>query len=69
MFSPKGSTPLDLVCVENSKEEFAYLLNQEYNLLREKQDLKVSQAELLKAREQEQKEATDKTQTKQAADE
>ena len=60
MFAPKGNTPLGLICAENSKEELTYLLNQEYNMLREKQDLKVSQAELLKAKEQEQKEAQEK---------
>ncbi len=51
MFAPKGNTPLGLICADNNKEELTYLLNQEYNMLREKQDLKVSQAELLKAKE------------------
>ena len=51
MFEPKQSTSASLVCIDNQSKEFAYLLNHEYNEMRERQELKLNQAELLKAKE------------------
>jgi hypothetical protein len=60
MFEPKMNTSINLVCTENPSKELNYLLNQEFNLLRERQEMKQAQAEILKVKEQEQKENTEK---------
>lgn len=39
MFEPKQSTSLSLICTENQNQEFSYLLNTEYNQMREKHEL------------------------------
>ena len=39
MFEPKSSTPLNLICTENQNQEFNYLINTEYNQMREKHEL------------------------------
>lgn len=58
MFEPKSNNPLNLICSENPVQEMNYLLNNEYHTMREKQELMDhQQAEDLKAKEQEQKEA------------
>ena len=58
MFEPKSNNPLNLICTENPVQEMNYLLNNEYHAMREKQELMDhQQAEDLKAKEQEQKEA------------
>lgn len=54
------NTSINLVCTENPSKELNYLLNQEFNLLRERQEMKQAQAEILKVKEQEQKENTEK---------
>jgi hypothetical protein len=36
MFEPKMNTSINLVCTENPSKELNYLLNQEFNLLRER---------------------------------
>ena len=50
---------MELLCLENPNKEFSFMLNREFNMLREKQEIKASEAELLKAKE-EQKEASEK---------
>ena len=50
---------MELICLENPNKEFSFMLNREFNMLREKQEIKASEAELLKAKE-EQKEASEK---------
>jgi len=47
---PKRSTPLSLLCTENTNKELNYLLNHEFNSLREKQELREAYT---KAKEQE----------------
>lgn len=63
MFEDKESTSMQLICSENPNKEFNYMINQEYSMLREKQEMKAHQAEILKAKEQELKDAVanDKT--------
>jgi len=39
MFEPKRNASLSLICTDNSAQELNYMLNSEYNLMREKQDL------------------------------
>ena len=51
---------MNLICSDNKSKEFSYLLNNEYTNLREKQELQAHQAEILKAKEQEQKDAGEK---------
>ena len=55
----QSNTPMELICLENPNKEFNFMLNSEFNMLREKQEIKASEAELLKAKE-EQKEASEK---------
>ena len=57
MFEPKRNNSLNVICTENPTQEMAFLLNLEYNQMREKQDRMDEQAEQLKAKEQEQKDA------------
>ena len=40
MFQPKEATPLKLVCSNNPNKEMNYLVNQEYTLMKEKQELR-----------------------------
>ena len=51
MFKPEANTAMNLICTENSRKEFDYIVNQEYNFLREKQEMKEHQAEILKAKD------------------
>lgn len=60
MFHPKESTSMNLICTNNPSKDYNYLLNSEFASLREKQELQAHQAEILKAKEQEQKDAGDK---------
>ena len=60
MFEPKINSSMNLVCADNPSKEFNYLLNHEFNLLMEKQEMKQAQADILKVKEQEHKENTDK---------
>ena len=53
MFEPKPSTTAQLLTLDNPSKELSFIINHEYNLLREKQEMKAHQAELLKAKEQE----------------
>lgn len=39
LFEPEKSTSLTLICKDNSNKEYNYLLNNEYNVLREKLEL------------------------------
>jgi len=36
MFEPKTNSSMNMICMDNPSKEFNYLLNHEYNLLREK---------------------------------
>ena len=40
MFEPKINSSMNLVCTDNPSKEFNYLLNHEFNLLMEKQEMK-----------------------------
>ena len=51
---------MNLICSDNKSKEFTYLLNSEFTNLREKQELQAHQAEILKAKEQESKDAGEK---------
>ena len=60
MFEPKVNSSMNLVCSDNPGKEFNYLLNHEFNLLMEKQEMKLAQADILKVKEQEHRENTEK---------
>ena len=40
MFQPKEATPLKILCSNNPNKELTYLVNQEYTLMKDKQDLR-----------------------------